>query len=108
MKKKLRLTVRAHARSILILRLGTRPDGFTSGGLCFRSIELHDTLTVRSVPDQFAVKSRTAVTAADPSNLVWKAAAGLWKALGRPGDPSTMVNDREDDPDGSGPRRRQC
>src|ERR671912_791347 len=92
MKKKLRLTVRAHAKVNLDLRVfGTRADGYHELRTVFQSIELHDTLTCSERPGPFAIKSRTASLPLDPSNLVWKAAAALWKVLGRPGEPSDTL-----------------
>ncbi len=92
MKTKLRLTVRAHAKVNLDLRVfGTRADGYHELRTVFQSIELHDTLTCSERPGPFAIKSRTASLPLDPSNLVWKAAAALWKVLGRPGEPSDTL-----------------
>lgn len=83
-----RFVVRAHAKVNLDLRvLGTRPDGYHELRTVFQSIELHDTLVCRERPGPFVLKSRTATIPLDRSNLVWKAAAGLWKALGRAGEP---------------------
>src|SRR5687768_6079830 len=89
MNKKLRLTVRAHAKVNLDLRVfGTRADGYHELRTVFQSIELHDTLTCSERPGPFAIKSRAASMPLDSSNLVWKAAAALWKVLGRPGEQS--------------------
>lgn len=88
MKAATRLTVRAHAKVNLDLRVfGTRPDGFHELRTVFQSIELHDTLTCMERPGPFTIKSRAAALPLDESNLVWKAAAALWRVLGRPGDP---------------------
>src|SRR5215203_6078237 len=90
--KPLRLTVRAHAKVNLDLRVfGTRADGYHELRTVFQSIDLHDTLTCSERPGPFAIKSRTASLPLDPSNLVWKAAAALWKVLGRPGEPSDTL-----------------
>ena len=70
---------------------GTRPDGYHELRTVFQSIELHDTLTCSERPGPFAIKSRTASLPLDPLNLVWKAAAALWKVLGRPGEPSDTL-----------------
>ena len=87
--KSLRLTVRAHAKVNLDLRVfGTRPDGFHELRTVFQSIELHDVLTCWHRPGPFALKSRSASIPLDSTNLIWKAAAALWTALGRPGEPS--------------------
>ena len=91
-KRPLRLTVRAHAKVNLDLRIfGTRPDGYHELRTVFQSVELHDTLTCSEQPGPFTLKTRAAAIPTDHSNLVWKAAAALWKALGRSGDPRDTV-----------------
>lgn len=92
MTKRVRLVVRAHAKVNLDLRiLGTRPDGFHELRTVFQSIELHDTLTCSGRPGPFALKSRSTAIPLDNTNLVWSAAAALWKALGRGGDPTDAI-----------------
>ena len=89
MKKRLRLTVRAHAKVNLDLRIfGTRSDGYHELRTVFQSIDLHDTLTCAAHPGPFTLKTRSPAIPTDHSNLVWKAGAALWKALGRGGDPT--------------------
>jgi 4-diphosphocytidyl-2-C-methyl-D-erythritol kinase len=86
------LTVRAHAKVNLDLRvLGSRPDGYHELRTVFQTIELHDTLVCRARTGAFALKCRSGAVPLDATNLVWMAAAGLWKALGRPGDPRDTV-----------------
>ena len=87
--KLLRLMVRAHAKVNLDLRiLGTRPDGYHELRTVFQSIELHDTLICAERPGPFTLKSRSTTIPLDHDNLVWKAAAALWRALGRAGEPT--------------------
>lgn len=88
-----RLVVRAHAKVNLDLRvLGARDDGYHELRTVFQSIELHDVLTCAEQPGVFVIKSRSSSLPLDRSNLVFKAAAALWKALGRDGDPrDTLV-----------------
>ena len=87
-----RVVARAHAKVNLDLRvLGMRPDGDHELRTVFQTIELHDTLTAQEQPGPFVLKCRTAGIPLDDGNLVWKAAAALWKALGRGGDPADTV-----------------
>lgn len=80
--------MRAHAKVNLDLRvLGIRPDGYHELRTVFQTIELHDTLTCVERPGPFAVRCRTPGIPLDESNLAWKAAAALWRAVGRPGEP---------------------
>ena len=94
MKRPLRLVVRAHAKVNLDLRvLGSRADGYHELRTVFQAIELHDTLVCTDRPGTFGLKCRVGGVPLDESNLVWRAAAALWKALGRAGDPrDTLVS----------------
>ena len=92
MKRRARLTIRAHAKVNLDLRvLGTRADGYHELRTVLQSIELHDTLTCVERPGAFALKCRVSGVPLDDSNLVWRAAAALWRTLGREGDPRDAV-----------------
>lgn len=83
---------RAHAKVNLDLRvLGTRPDGYHELRTVFQSIELHDTLTAQEKPGPFTLTCATPGVPLDSRNLVWRAAAALWKAIGREGDPSDSL-----------------
>lgn len=82
------LIVRAHAKVNLSLRVGPRrPDGFHPLHTVYQTIDLHDTLRVTQRRGPFALSCRTPGVPADPSNLIWRAAAALWRRLGRAGDP---------------------
>lgn len=87
MNTRLKLTVRAHAKVNLDLRvLGVRTDGFHELRTVFQSVELHDTLVCTDTPGPFTLKCRTPGVPLDASNLVWRAAAALWTAVGRAGE----------------------
>lgn len=85
---RIRLVARAHAKVNLDLRvLGTRPDGYHELRTVFQTIELHDTIVCTAKPGPFSLNCRMPGVPLDETNFVWRAAAGLWKALGRAGDP---------------------
>ena len=87
-----RVVARAHAKVNLDLRvLGTRPDGYHELRTVFQTIELHDTVTAQEKPGPFVLKCRMPGIPLDDRNLVWKAAAALWKAIGRGGDPADTI-----------------
>jgi len=84
-----RIVARAHAKVNLDLRvLGLRADGFHELRTVFQTIALHDTLTFVTRPGAFGLSCATAGVPLDASNLVWKAAARLWTALGRADAPA--------------------
>src|SRR4029450_7450299 len=86
-QRRLRLTVRAHAKVNLDLRvLGVRADGYHELRTVFQAIDLHDTLVCADTPGPFTLKCRTPGVPLDGDNLVGKAAAALWTPLGRAGD----------------------
>jgi len=86
------ITVKAHAKVNLDLRvLGVRADGFHELRTVFQTIELHDTLVCAERPGPFTLTCRVSSVPLDSSNLIWKAAAALWKALGRQGDLADTV-----------------
>lgn len=78
----------APAKINLDLRvLHRRPDGHHEVRTILQSIALEDTVSIRRRPGPLTVRSRTPTLPRDAANLVWQAAARLWSALGRPGDP---------------------
>src|SRR5262245_66541950 len=80
------VTVRAHAKINLDLRvLGMRPDGFHELRTVFQSLALHDTIDCIPRPGPFAIDCDAAGVPLDESNLVWRAASALWRALRRSG-----------------------
>lgn len=87
-----RIVARAHAKVNLDLRvLGTRADGYHELRTVFQSIELHDVLVAQAARGPFVLRCRARGLPLDERNLVWRAAAALWKALGRAGDPCDTV-----------------
>jgi 4-diphosphocytidyl-2-C-methyl-D-erythritol kinase len=79
-------TIRAHAKINLDLRvLGMRPDGFHELRTVFQTISLHDTITCVPREGPFALECESAEVPLDRSNLVWRAAEALWRALRRTG-----------------------
>jgi 4-diphosphocytidyl-2-C-methyl-D-erythritol kinase len=89
---RLKYVARAHGKVNLDLRvLGSRPDGYHELRTVFQTIELHDTLVGQVRRGSFVLKCKTPGIPLDGSNLVWRAAAALWKALGRSGEPCDAV-----------------
>lgn len=86
------VTIRAHAKINLDLRvLGTRPDGYHELRTVFQAISLHDRVSCIPRDGAFAIECDTAGVPLDRSNLVWKAADALWRALRRTGPLRDMV-----------------
>jgi len=80
------VTIRAHAKINLDLRvLGTRPDGFHELRTVFQALALHDTIDCIPRVGPFAIECDAAGVPLDRSNLVWRAAETLWRALRRDG-----------------------
>lgn len=84
--------VQAHAKINLTLRvLGIHADGYHELRTTFQSLALHDTLTFTAKPGPFRLISHDPDCPTDETNLVWKAAARLWRAAGRRGDPNGVT-----------------
>jgi 4-diphosphocytidyl-2-C-methyl-D-erythritol kinase len=92
MMRRRTVVARAHAKINLDLRvLGTRPDGFHELRTVFQSLELHDVLTARGRRGPFGIVCRDPRIPRDETNLVWKSAQALWKAIGFAGEPRDTV-----------------
>ena len=82
-----RVTVRAHAKINLDLRVGgRRPDGFHDLRTILQSVELHDTLTLRAVEGPCRIRCSTIGVPPGEDNLVHRAARRLWAELGGRGE----------------------
>ena len=82
------LRLRPSAKINFTLRVGPRrPDGYHDVQTVLQSIAIADTLTVISRPGPFALEIRGDAVPADRTNLIWRAAALLWRAARRTGDP---------------------
>ena len=86
------VTIRAHAKINLDLRvLGERPDGFHELRTVFQAIALHDTIVCIPREGPFAIECGAAGVPLDQSNLIWRAAQALWRALRRSGPVRDVV-----------------
>jgi 4-diphosphocytidyl-2-C-methyl-D-erythritol kinase len=82
------LVLRPPAKINLTLRVGPLlDDGFHDVRTVMQSIALSDTLTVTPRKGPFVLATRAPGVPADRTNLVWRAADLLWRALGRTGEP---------------------
>ncbi|HET9358793.1 MAG TPA: hypothetical protein VFO58_03540, partial [Vicinamibacterales bacterium] len=81
------ITVRAHAKINLDLRvLGMRPDGFHELRTVFQAVALHDSVECIPRRGPLAIECEMAGVPLDRSNLAWRAAEALWRALRRDGE----------------------
>ena len=82
------IVLRPSAKVNLVLRVGPRrADGFHEVRSVFQSIALADSLTITPRPGPFGLMSRSVGVPADRTNLIWRAAEVLWKAIGGVGEP---------------------
>jgi 4-diphosphocytidyl-2-C-methyl-D-erythritol kinase len=82
------LVLRPSGKINLTLRVGpVRADGFHDVRTLYQSIALSDRLTLAERRGPFTVVSTTVGVPTDRTNLVYTAAAAVWSALGRTGEP---------------------
>jgi 4-diphosphocytidyl-2-C-methyl-D-erythritol kinase len=82
------LTLRPHAKINLFLRVGgLRADGFHEVQTLLQSIALADRMVLTARRGPFVLRVTGAGAPADRTNLVWRAAEALWRALDRSGEP---------------------
>jgi 4-diphosphocytidyl-2-C-methyl-D-erythritol kinase len=85
------LTVRAHAKINLSLRVGPRrPDGFHELRTVYQTLALHDTLTFVRRTGPLSLVCRAPGVPVDADNLVVKAAHALWRKAGRAGESANI------------------
>jgi 4-diphosphocytidyl-2-C-methyl-D-erythritol kinase len=82
------IRVRAFAKINVTLRvLGIREDGYHELRTVLQSVALHDRLLFEPIGGAFEIASDHPACPADRTNLVWRAAALIWRAAGRRGAP---------------------
>lgn len=82
------LRLRAYAKINLDLRVAVRrADGMHDLTTVLQSIALHDTVVLRQVDGPWRLRCDLAGVPVGRENLVWAAGRGLWRRLGRRGDP---------------------
>jgi 4-diphosphocytidyl-2-C-methyl-D-erythritol kinase len=87
-----RVRLSAFAKINLDLRvLGTRPDGYHELRTTFQSVALADTLTFTRSRGAFHIICQDPACPTGRTNLVWRAAALVWKAGGRRGVPKGVT-----------------
>ena len=83
------ITLRPFAKINLTLAVGPRrADGFHDVRTLMQAISLADRLVLTRRRGPLALAVTGAAVAADRSNLVYRAAASLWRAMGRDGEPT--------------------
>lgn len=91
MSRKLPVSVRAFAKINVTLRvLGVRPDGYHELRTVFQAIDLCDRLTFATATGPLAITCDDPSCPTDERNLVWRAAAAIWRASGRRGRPRDL------------------
>jgi 4-diphosphocytidyl-2-C-methyl-D-erythritol kinase len=82
------LVLRPPGKINLMLRVGARrADGFHDIRTVFQSVAVSDLLRASVRPGPLVLQVRAPGVPADRTNLVWRAAEALWRALERTGEP---------------------
>ena len=86
------ITLRAFAKINLSLRIrDVRPDGYHEVQTMLQAIALADRVKIASRRGPFEIRCDVSDVPLDRTNLVWKAAQVLWRAVGRDGEPRDAV-----------------
>ena len=86
------VSVHACAKINLTLRVtDLRADGYHGLRTIFQSIAVHDTLVFLHTRGPFRIECEDPTCPTDRTNLVWHAAAMVWRAAGRRGDPRDVT-----------------
>jgi 4-diphosphocytidyl-2-C-methyl-D-erythritol kinase len=86
------LTIRAHAKINLWLRVGARrADGFHEVRTVYQALAWHDRLEFVVRPGPATLTCTDPELPVDGRNLVWRAMLALWRRLGRAGDPAGVA-----------------
>jgi 4-diphosphocytidyl-2-C-methyl-D-erythritol kinase len=86
------MRVRAFAKINRSLHvLGPAGGGYHRLRTVFQSIALHDTLVFRVRGGPFTMACSDPACPADRANLAWRAAAAVWRAAGRRGEPEGLA-----------------
>ena len=84
----MRFILKASAKINLDLRIGARRlDGYHDLQTVLQTLDLHDIVTIEPRRGPFVLDGDAALMPLDESNLVWRAAAALWRAAGKSGEP---------------------
>jgi 4-diphosphocytidyl-2-C-methyl-D-erythritol kinase len=86
-----RVILRPFAKINLTLHVGAaRPDGFHDVRTVMQAVSITDRLVMTRRRGPFALRSSAAGLAVDRTNLIYRAAAALWRASGRDGAPRDL------------------
>jgi 4-diphosphocytidyl-2-C-methyl-D-erythritol kinase len=85
------IVVRPFAKLNLTLDVGPRrPDGFHDVKTVMQAISITDRLVMTRRRGPFVLRAFSSGLAVDRTNLIYRAAASLWRAMGEPGEPRDL------------------